>query len=134
MSKDVKEERLRWILLPIYEKRIRVTDMVRICPYSERSLKRWLKAYREKGEQGLEPKSTQPKTQPRETPIRVKEEIIALRKETNLCARKLHWRLKKSKGIGVPVSTIGKIIKQEGLVRRYRRKKIKYKYIRAKRG
>ena len=33
----------------------------------------------------------------------------------------------------VPVRTIGKIIKQEGLTRRYRIKKIKYKYIKAER-
>jgi len=46
---------------------------------------------------------------------------------------KLHWRLLKTKNLNVPVSTIGKILKQEGLVRKYRKKKIKYKYIKAKR-
>jgi hypothetical protein len=55
-----------------------------------------------------------------------------MRKKTKLCALKLHWKLKK-KGLVVPISTIGKIIKQEGLVRKYRKKKIKYKYVRAQR-
>jgi transposase len=132
MSKDIKEERLRWIL-PIINKEIRLCDVSKVCPYSERSLKRWLRGFREKGEAGLEPKSTEPKSQPNETPIRIKEEVIALRKETDLCALKLHWRLKRKKKINIPVSTIGKILKQEGLVRKYRIKRVKYKYIKAKR-
>ncbi|MBL7156509.1 MAG: transposase [Candidatus Pacebacteria bacterium] len=78
------------------------------------------------------PKITIPKTSPGETPIWIKERVIELRKETKLCAKKLHWRLKKE-GLDVPVRTIGKIIKDEGLVRKYRIKKIKYKYIKAER-
>jgi len=49
---------------------------------------------------------------PYETPIWIKEKVIALRKETKLCAKKLHWILKKQ-GLIVPVSTIGKILKKE---------------------
>ena len=55
----------------------------------------------------MEPKSTQPKTSPQETPIWIKERVIELRKETGLRAKKLHWRLAKQ-GLAVPVSTIGK--------------------------
>lgn len=132
MAKDVKEERLRWIL-PIYQKQVRLCDVAKVCPHSKRSLKRWLKAYREQGSSGLIPHSTQPKTQPNETPIRIKEEVISLRKKTRLCAKKLHWRLQKTKRLTVPVSTIGKILKQEGLTRKYRKKKGKYKYIKSER-
>lgn len=132
MSKSIKEERLRWIL-PIVNKEIRMVDAIKVCPYSERSLKRWLALYRKFGEERLEPKSTAPKSSPLETSIRIKEEIIALRKETSLCAQKLHWRLEKTKNLSVPVSTIGKILKQEGLTRKHRKKKIKYKYLRARR-
>lgn len=132
MSKNVKEERLRWIL-PVVNKEIKLKDVAKICPYSERSLKRWKRAFLEYGEEGLMPKNTAPKTQPYETSIFVKEEIVELRKKTNLCAKKLHWRLKKEKGLVVPISTIGKILKQEGLARKYRKKKVKYKYIKAER-
>jgi hypothetical protein len=90
MSKTIKEERLRWIL-PIIGKELRIIDVVK-SPYSERSLKRWLALYREYGGKGLEPKNTQPKTQPNETPIRIKEEVVSLRNQTELCAQKLHWR------------------------------------------
>jgi len=131
MSKNIKEERYRWIR-PILEKEISIKNLVKVCPYSERSLKRWLKDFRTGGVEALEPKSTRPKTEPNETPIWIKERVIELRNITKLCAQKLHWRLKKQ-GLIVPVSTIGKILKDEGLTRKYRVRKIKYKYIKAER-
>ena len=131
MAKTIQEERWRWIKL-IINKEMKLVDIVKVCPHSERSLKRWKKAYEIQGMQGLIPKSTEPKTQPNETPIRIKEEVIALRKKTGLCALKLHWRLKKQ-GLVIPHSTVSKILKKEGLVRKYRVKKVQYKYIRAKR-
>lgn len=85
-----------------------------------------------KGEVGLEPHSTEPKTQPKETSIWIKERIIAVRKKTKKCALKIHWQLKKE-GLVVPARTIGKILKKAGLVRKYRIKKIKYRYLRAER-
>ena len=112
--------------------KVKLKDVLTLFPYSERTLKRWLRAYRISGQNGLVPKSTAPKTQPNETPIRIKERVIELRKKTKLCAKKLHWKLEKQ-GLSVPVSTIGKILKDEGLVRRYRTKKIKYRYIKVER-
>jgi transposase InsO family protein len=127
MPKTIKEERLRWVL-PIYRKQIKLKDAVKVCPYSQRSLERWLSAYKKQGEKGLIPKSTRPKTNPRETPIRIKERIIELRKKKNKCALKLKWQVEKE-GIIIHKNTVHKIIKHEGLTRRYRVKKIKYKYI-----
>lgn len=131
MSQNIKEERYKWIK-PILDKEISIKNLVKVCPYSDSSIKRWLRAFRKCGIDALEPKSTEPKTQPKETPIWIKERVIELRKETKLCAKKLHWRLARQ-GLIVPVSTIGKILKREGLVRKYRVRKIKYKYIRAER-
>lgn len=127
MPKTIKEERLRWIL-PIYHKVIKLEDAAKVCPYSQRSLERWLALFRKYGEAGLEPKSTRPKTNPKETPIRIKEIIIELRKKTNKCALKLKWQLEKER-IVIHKNTIQKIIKKEGLVRKYRIRKLKYKYI-----
>lgn len=127
MPATIKEERLRWVL-PINNKEIKLKDATKVCPHSQRSLERWLAAYKRYGEAGLEPKSTRPKTNPKETPIRVKERIIELRKETKRCALKLKWRLEKE-GISVHKNTIQKIIKKENLVRKYRVRKLKYKYI-----
>lgn len=131
MSQNIKEERFRWIK-PILDKEISILNLVKVCPYSDSSIKRWLKAFRKGGIDALEPRSTKPKTQPNETPIWIKERVIELRKETKLCAQKLHWRFLKQ-GLDVPLSTIGKILKDEGLVKKYRVRKIKYKYIKAER-
>ena len=127
MPKSTKEEKFRWIK-PILDKEISIKNMVKICPFSERSLKYWLSNYRKRGLDGLENKLRRPKSNPKETPIRIKERVIELRKETNLCAKKLNWRLKKE-GVFVLTSVIGKILKAEGLVRKYRIRKLKYKYI-----
>lgn len=129
MSKTIKEERLRWVL-PIVNKEIKLVDAARVCPYSKRSLERWYAAYREGGEAALEPKSTEPKRYRTETPIWLKERIIEIRKDTKKCAKKIHWQLEKER-IRIDTRTIGKILKREGLVRKYRVKRVKYKYIKA---
>lgn len=131
MIKTIKEERLRWVL-PIYRKEVKLVDVAKICPHSKRSLERWLSVLKKEGVWALEPKSTEPKTQPNETSIRIKERVIEIRKKTKKCAMKIHWQLEKE-GILIHERTIGKILKKEHLVRKYRVKKIKYKYIRAER-
>ena len=127
MPKSTQEEKLRW-LKPILAKELTIKQMAGLSPFSERTLKYWLARFRESGEAGLENKSTRPKSQPGELPIRIKERIIELRNETKLCAKKLNYKLKKE-GITVSDRVIGKIIKTEGLVRKYRVRKLKYKYI-----
>jgi len=116
--------------LPIVHKEIKLIDAAKVCPYSTRSLERWVTTYKKGGVRALEPKSTARKTQENETPIRIKEHIIELRKQTKKCALKLHWQMEKE-GLVVPARTIGEILKREGLVRKYRVKRIKYKYLRA---
>ena len=130
MPKTIKEERLRWAL-PICNKEIKLVDVAKVCPYSQRSLERWLAGYRKYGETGLEPKSTRPKTNPNETSIRVRERIKEIRGEKGECALKIKWDL-EDENIDIHERTIGKILKTEGLVKRYRIKRIKYRYIKAK--
>src|SRR3989339_706728 len=127
LPQDALEERLRWVL-PIVNKEIRLNEAVKVFAGSQRTLERWVSAYRRYGEAGLSPKSTRPKSHPQETPIRIKERVIELRKKTRLCAKKLNYKLAKE-GIGIHDRTIGKIIKSEGLERKYRIRKIKYKYV-----
>src|SRR4030042_2891733 len=127
MPKSTQEEKLRWIK-PILAKELTIKQMVAISPFSERALKYWLARFRESGAAGLENKSTRPKSQPGETPIRIKERVVELRKETKLCAKKLNYQLKKEE-IEIGARTVVKKIKSEGLVRKYRIRKLKYKYI-----
>lgn len=127
MPTTIREERLRWVL-PIIDKELKLKDVAKVCPHSKRSLERWVSAYKKHGESGLEPKSTRPRCHPNETGIRIKERIIELRKKTKKCALKLKWQLEKE-NISIHKNTIQKIIKTEGLVRKYKVRKLKYKYI-----
>jgi len=128
MPNSTQEEKYRWTK-PILWGEITIKNMVKVCPFSERALKYWLAAYRRYGLEGLKNRSTRPKTHPRETPIRIKERIIELRREKKKCALKLQWDLEEE-GINIHYQTIQKIIRKEGLTRRYRTRKIKYKYVR----
>jgi len=128
MAKTIKEERLRWVL-PIANQEVKLVDAAKVCPYGKRSLERWLACYKKGGDRGLELKSTRPRTNPKETPIRIKERIIELRKKKKQCSLKIQWDLKEE-GIDAHYQTIQKIIKAEGLTRKYRTRKIKYNYVR----
>jgi len=127
MPESIKEERFRWIK-PILEGDISVKNMAKACPFSKRTLQHWLANYRQFGLSGLVNQSRRPKSDPFETPIRIKEKVIELRRATRLSALKLKWRIKKD-GVVIHERTIGKIIKAEGLTRKYRAKKIKYEYL-----
>ena len=126
MPKSTKEEKLRWIK-PILDKEISIKNMVRVCPFSERSLKYWLADYGKFGIDGLENRSRRPKTNPNETPIRTKEKIIGLRNDKKQRALKIMWDL-QDEGINVHFQTIQKIIRAEGLTRKYRSRKVKPTY------
>jgi transposase InsO family protein len=127
MPKTIQEERLRWVL-PIIRKEVKLADCAKVFPHGKRTLERWVAAYKQAGEAGLMPRSTRPKTNPQETPIRLKERVIALRKKKKVCALKLKWKLAKQ-GVVIHERTIGKILKSEGMIRKYRVKKVTYKYI-----
>ena len=127
MPKSTKEEKYRWIK-SILDKEISIKNMAKVSPFSERTLKYWLAQYKRCGMDGLEPKSTRPKTNPKETPIRIKERVFELRNSTKLSAIKLHWKSEKE-NIFIHERTIGKLLKKENLTRKYRTRKIKYKYI-----
>lgn len=127
MPTSTAEERYRWIK-PITEGDISVKNMAQACPFSKRTLQYWLSRYRESGLTGLENQSRRPRSSPWETPIRIKERVIELRNQDGKCAFKLNNDLRKE-GIAIGLRTIGKIIKAEGLTRKYRIRKLKYKYI-----
>ena len=121
MPNSSQEEKLRWIT-PIIGRRMSIKLMSEVCPFSERTIKYWLKSYRESGIDGLANRSTRPRSQPNETPIWLKEKIVSMRGEYDLAAIKLHWKLAKQ-GIDIHERTVGKILKDNGLTRKYRQRK-----------
>lgn len=127
MAQNIQEERLRWIL-PIVNKEIKLVDASKVCLYGKRTLERWLALYKKGGKAALLSKSTRPKNSSNKTDKEIEEMVVRIRKRTRLCALKIKWKLDK-KGIHMHERTIGEIIKRNGLTRRYRKRKIKYKYI-----
>lgn len=121
MPKNIIEERLRWIQ-PILDKKVTVRQMAEVSPFGERTLKRWIGRYKTGGAAALEPASRRPKSNPKETPIRVKERVLELRQEESLCALKLKWEL-ADEGVQLHERTIGKILKNAGITRQYRSRK-----------
>jgi len=82
MPKNIKEERYRWIK-PILDKHISIKDMTNVCPFSKRTLKRWLASYRQDSMIGFEPELTRPKSSSKETLIHVEERVIEARRQTD---------------------------------------------------
>lgn len=128
MPQSTSEEKFRWIK-PLVDKSISIKNLAQVCPFSERGLKYWLASYRRDGLVGLANKSTRPKTNSRETPIRIKERVIQLRQTTHECARVLKWKL-ANEGICLHYQTINKIIRAEGLTRKYRSQKKSFRPVR----
>jgi len=130
MPKNIQEERLRWVF-PIIRKEIKLCEAKKVCPHSERSLKRWVKAYRDGGKVALIAKSTTKDSTKGDTNTYqgsyhyTSSTNRALRQEASLEVGE-RWSI----GTGVHYC---KILKSEGFVREYRTKKVKYKYIRAQR-
>lgn len=128
MPKNVLEERWRWVKPIAFERTIKLKEAAKIFPGSQRTLERWVADYKKYGRLGLLPRSTRPKSQPNETPIRIKETVLEIRRSERLCAKKIKWRLDEI-NINISERAINKIIKREGLTRKYRARKIQYKYI-----
>ena len=90
MAKTIKEERLRWVI-PIWKKETRLVDAIKVCPYSKRSLERWLSVYRKQGAWALEPKSTEPKRYRVETAIRIRPQRLPVTQEAQVMCTHI-WR------------------------------------------
>lgn len=130
IPKDSFEERWRWVKPIAFERTIKLKEAAKVFPYSKRTLERWVARYKKYGKMGLIPKSTRPKHHPNETPIRIKEKVLEIRKDKQFCAKKIKWQLAED-DIKISERVVGKIIKREGLTRKYRVRKIQYKYIRS---
>ena len=77
---------------------------------SERTAYKWLKRFREEGVEGLRDRSSRPRTCPHQTPARVVERIVELRKK-RLLGREIARRVRR------PHSTVARILASQGLGR-----------------
>ena len=82
MPQNIQEERIRWVQM-VERDNIKLKDVIKLFPHSGRTLKRWLKEYRDKGEIGLIPKSTKPKSNPKESTIELKDNEGVKRRDSH---------------------------------------------------
>lgn len=118
LPRDAAEERLRWIQ-PYLERKRSLKDLAELSPFDYRTLKRWVKAYKEKGLEGLIPQSRRPHFHPRQYSAEFIEHVRQLRQKTDLGPDILEILLKRE-GIQASHSGLGKLLKREGLSRRKR--------------
>lgn len=77
---------------------------------SVRTVFRWLKRYREGGEESLEDRTSRPRTMPSQTPERIEARILKLR-HRRLTGRQIAAKL------GLAHSTVGSVLRRHGLPR-----------------
>lgn len=101
------------------------TQAALLLGVSRSTVKRWVKRGTSTSQgytttyifQGLKRRSTKPHTLNKITSPGIEQEIVLLRKQTGLCAKKLDHLLKK-KGTVLSVSTIERILRRKGLQKR----------------
>lgn len=103
-----------------------ITQLSEMYEVSRKTIYKWTGRYREEGPVGLEEKSRAPMNHPNATPLRVAREIVAAKLSHERWGPKkvLAWLDAHQHGERWPApSTIGEILKREGLVRPRRAKR-----------
>ena len=90
-----------------------VAEAAEASGVSVRTVYKWLARYRDAGRRGLADRSARPLRSPQRTPPRTIRRIEQLRRR-----RKTAWEI--SAELGVPASTVSRILKQRGLGRLWR--------------
>ncbi len=119
LAKDAAEERMRWIT-PHLEKEMSIKDIAAHAPFSYRTLKRWVAAYRRGGIDALVSHSRRPHTHPKQFSQTIVNRIRSLRTATDLGPDVLMYLLARE-GLKLSVRGIAKVLKREGLSRTKKR-------------
>lgn len=113
---DVSEQRVRFVVRAGSGNE-RLTRLCREFGISRPTGYRWLQRYRQVGSvTGLCEHSRRPLRSPGQTRGEVERRVVALRQRTGWGAKKLHVLLREE-GIELPVITLHRILKRQGLVR-----------------
>lgn len=96
--------------------------------YYHTTIGRWLRRYTQHGEEGLKDRSRIPRHIPGRTDDDVKELILSLREQTGYCHQHIRTILKRDFGIEIGETTVYRLLKKEGLVKK-RKKRWKADYL-----
>jgi len=121
MPETKQQLRYQWIK-PVLSGEISIKDILKVSPFSERTIKYWLERYRESGIAGLIDKSTKPHSFPNQTPLWIEERIKKIKEEKEFGGKKIFWELEKER-IPIGERTVSYVLKRNGLTRVYRHKR-----------
>ena len=123
--------RLRWI--KHYQLLGNLGITCQRCGISRPTLRKWLQRYEESGLDGLASKSRKPKVSPNRKIFEKQElQVLLLRRENNLGARRIQNELKRQYGLSLSLATIHCILKRNKVkpLRRPKREKRVLRYSR----
>jgi len=121
MPETKQQLRYQWIR-PIIDREISIKDVLKVSPFSERTIKYWLARFKEDGTAGLIDKSTRPHSFPNQTPSWIEERIAQIREDKGIGGKKIFWELEKE-GILIGERIVSYVLKRKGLTRVYRHKR-----------
>ncbi len=78
------------------------------------------------GDEGLKDLSRRPHHQPKRISQSIEEKVIEIREKTNYGKRRISYLLFKQYGLVVPESTVGKILRRNGMCKGKKRRKVFY--------
>ena len=120
------------MMVDLLENNYQIAELSRKYKVSRKTVYKWIKRFREAGEEGLKERNKAPKYHPNQVGDEIRELIVAMRIKHKLWGpKKIRHKLGKDHPeVRVPAkSTIGKILKQEGLIGPKRRKLITPPYL-----
>ena len=121
MPETKQQLRYQWIN-PILNGEISIENVLKISPFSERTIKYWLARYRAGGIEALIDQSTRPHTMPHLVGEELKDKILKLRDKEKVGGKKIFYLLRRE-GVQISERGINKILKREGKTRVYRRRR-----------
>jgi len=110
----------RKVLIKAYEETGNISEVARKFRTTRKTVRKVLRRYKERGEDGLKDLSRRPRSSPRRTPAVVEGMIVAERKRTGY-GRDRIARLLREKGVEVKPSTVRYVLRRYKLSIKYKR-------------
>jgi putative transposase len=113
-------------VIKTYEETKSIRKTAKLWGTSRLVVRKWLKRYKEKGEEGLKDLSRRPKRCPWRTVLPIEKKVISMRKEKGYGRRRIAWFLLREEKIEISENTITHILRRAGLRRKKKQRKVFY--------
>ena len=101
---------------------VRTEDICRVFGISERTLRGWCRRYREEGAEGLRCRSRRPEKSPDQTPARIEDRILRMRRRHPSWGAKRIQAYLAREGADIHWTTVHRVLRRNGFMVRVRRK------------